>query len=112
MNHSLIRGCIALAVVASGLWLAPARAAEKPNATLFDGKSIDGWAQCGPGQFTLHDGVLTSSGGMGLFWNRNDYSDFQLTLEFKVAHKRDNSGVFVRFSDPKDDPGIPIREGY
>jgi hypothetical protein len=113
MNHSFIRGCIAAVLVASTSWLSsPARAGEKTNVLIFDGKGTDGWRQCGPGKFVLHDGVLTSEGGMGLFWHQADYSDFKLTLEFKVAHKGDNSGVFVRFSDPKDDPGIPIREGY
>ncbi len=111
MNHSFIRGCVGV-LVATGLWVGTAHAADKPGVTLFDGKSTDGWKQCGPGHFTLHDGVLTSDGGMGLFWNQKDFSDFELTLDFKVAHKSDNSGVFVRFTDPKDDPGIAIREGY
>ena len=86
--------------------------AEKDKAVLFDGNGLDGWRQSGPGKFNLHDGVVTTEGGMGLLWNQNDYSDFKLTLEFKVASKQDNSGVFVRFTDPKDDPGIAIREGY
>jgi hypothetical protein len=112
MNHSFIRGCIAVAAIAFGLWIAPARAGENPTANLFDGKSLDGWRQAGPGKFVLHDGVITTEGGMGLLWNQKDFSDFQLTLEFKTTKPGDNSGVFVRFADPKDDPGIPIREGY
>ncbi len=41
---------------------------EQGYRPLFDGTSTDGWKQAGPGSFTLDDGTLTSSGGMGLLW--------------------------------------------
>ncbi len=36
--------------------------------SLFGRDASDGWAQCGPGGFTLTQGVATSHGGMGLWY--------------------------------------------
>jgi hypothetical protein len=33
-------------------------------------------------------------------------------LEWKVSNEDDNSGVFVRFPDPDDNPNNAVREGY
>jgi hypothetical protein len=35
-----------------------------------------------------------------------------LRLEWKDSIEGDNSGVFIRFSDPDDNPNIAAREGY
>jgi len=61
-----------------------------------------GWNHYGPGYFELdrRSGVLTSSGGMGLFWfGAKKYSNFVLDLEFKSLAPETNSGVFVRVPD-------------
>lgn len=58
-----------------------------------------GWNHYGPGYFELDkkSGVLTSSGGMGLFWySAEKYGDFILDLEFKCLAPETNSGVFIR----------------
>ncbi len=58
-----------------------------------------GWNHYGPGYFELDrkSGVLTSSGGMGLFWySAEKYGDFILDLEFKCLAPETNSGVFFR----------------
>ena len=58
-----------------------------------------GWNHYGPGYFELDrtSGVLTSSGGMGLFWfSAKKYSNFVLDLEFKSLAPETNSGVFIR----------------
>jgi hypothetical protein len=79
---------------------------------LFDGKDTDGWKMAGPGDFELEDGVLTSHGGMGLFWHEREFQDFTLLLEYKVSQKGDNSGIFLRFPDPGDDPWVAVHNGY
>ena len=33
-------------------------------------------------------------------------------LEWKVSDESDNSGVFVRFPDPDNNPNNAVREGY
>jgi Domain of Unknown Function (DUF1080) len=82
---------------------------------LFDGQSIDGWRMAGPGKFVLvkYDKSLQSEGGMGLLWyTKKKYKDFVLKIDWKVNRRNDNSGVFVRFSDPDDDPIIAVNTGY
>ncbi|HEY3413040.1 MAG TPA: DUF1080 domain-containing protein [Armatimonadota bacterium] len=81
---------------------------------LFDGKSLDGWKMAGPGSFKLlPDGSMLAEGGMGLLWyTKAKYKDFELKLDWKALSKTSNSGVFVRFPDPGDDPWKPVNQGY
>ena len=61
-----------------------------------------GWNHYGPGYFVLDkdNGIITSSGGMGLFWySAKKYDDFILDLEYKCDVPHTNSGVFVRVPD-------------
>ncbi|GAB3468080.1 3-keto-disaccharide hydrolase [Actinophytocola sediminis] len=79
---------------------------------LFDG-SLAGWSQAGPGGFEVVDGVLRSEGGMGLLWySARAFDDFDLRLDWRVSAETDNSGVFLRFPDPGDDPGVAVASGY
>jgi hypothetical protein len=78
---------------------------------LFEGDLKD-WKRCGPGSFELKDGALISRGGMGLFWHKKSCRDFILMLEWKTARREDNSGVFVRFPDPGNDPQMAVNKGY
>ena len=80
--------------------------------TLFDGKSMAGWHQAGPGSFDIQDGALCGHGGMGLLWNDHPFSDFELKCQFKVGKPSDNSGVFVRFPDPGNDPWVAVNQGH
>jgi hypothetical protein len=82
---------------------------------LFDGQSIDGWCMAGPGKFALveYDKSLQSQGGMGLLWyTKKKYKDFVLRIDWKVSRTNDNSGVFVRFLNPYNDPLIAVNSGY
>lgn len=80
---------------------------------LFDGSSLAGWSHAGPGDFQLVDGALQSRGGMGLLWySERSFDDFVLDLDWRVTASTDNSGVFIRFPDPGDDPGVAVRTGY
>jgi hypothetical protein len=83
--------------------------------SIFDGKTLDGWKMSGDGRFVIleSDAALESEGGLGLLWySEKIYKNFMLKLEWKVSDEGDNSGVFVRFSDPDDNPNIAVREGY
>ncbi|MBR7677734.1 OmpL47-type beta-barrel domain-containing protein [Streptomyces daliensis] len=87
---------------------------------IFDGTpaSFNNWAQAGGGGFELEsDGTMTSSTdveGMGMLWfPKKRYGDFSLKLQFLDAApvgSRANSGVFVRFPDPRDHPEEPRPE--
>ncbi|MEU4037527.1 ThuA domain-containing protein [Streptomyces collinus] len=79
---------------------------------LFDGTSLDGWKQAGPGGFALSDdGTLTSTGGLGLLWyTPRSFGSYSLKLDWKAAGDH-NSGVFVGFP-PSDDPWSAVDNGY
>ena len=82
---------------------------------LFDGKTLDGWKMAGNGSFLIieNEKALLTYGGMGLLWYyKKKFKDFILTLEWKVSNRSDNSGVFVRFPNPYNDPNIAIEYGY
>jgi Domain of Unknown Function (DUF1080) len=84
-------------------------------ASIFDGKSLEGWDMAGKGKFVIvrEDKALQSEGGTGLLWyTKKKYNDFVLKLEWKVSKESDNSGVFVRFPYPDDNPSIAVKEGY
>ena len=81
--------------------------------TIFDGTSLHGWKMCGPGRFDLIDNLIISNGGMGLLWyTKKKFRDFILRVYWKTRAKADNSGIFVRFDNPDDDPWIAVNSGY
>lgn len=72
-----------------------------------------GWAQCGPGSFTLSNGVATSHGGMGLWWHTNRmFTNFVLRGEWRLQAPNSDSGVFLRFPAPGNDPWNAVRQGH
>jgi hypothetical protein len=90
-----------------------AGADESKPIQLFDGKDLTGWKMAGPGSFTVENGELHTHGGMGLLWyDQREFGDFTLKVQFKVSSPKDNSGVFVRFPDPGNDPWVAVRQGH
>ncbi|HET6354830.1 DUF1080 domain-containing protein, partial [Streptomyces sp.] len=68
----------------------------------------------GPGSFALDKaaGTLKSVGGMGLLWyEKKQFNSYSLKLDWKVAGD-DDSGVFVGFPDPGNDPWAAVKKGY
>lgn len=81
--------------------------------SIFDGNTLDGWAMLGSGKFIITDDGALQSAGHGILWyTKTKYENFVLELNWKVAKKDDNSGVFIRFPDPHDDAKIPVKHGY
>lgn len=75
---------------------------------IFDGtpESLRGWRQAPSGGFELRpDGSLRSDGGLGMLWYAEKaFGDFSLKLQFRdvaPGEHRANSGVLVRFPDPR-----------
>jgi hypothetical protein len=89
-------------VLALALPLATAAAAGEPAGfvPLFNGKDLDGWA-ARPNRpevaekWTVKDGVLRAAPGAGWLGTKKMYSDFTLSLEWRVG-ENGNSGVFLR----------------
>ena len=90
----------------------PALTDETGFRPLFGKGPNDGWAQCGPGSFTLSNGVATSHGGMGLWWHTNRmFTNFVIRGEWRLDNRESDSGVFVRFKDPEQDPWAAVKSG-
>jgi 3-keto-disaccharide hydrolase len=78
-----------------------------------DASSASEWRMAGPGEFVVEGDTLYAQGGMGLYWYaEREFKDFTLELEWKVTDASNNSGVFVRFPDPGNDPWIAVNQGY
>lgn len=83
---------------------------------LFDGTeaTFSKWQLAGGGAFALVDGMIAAqpdpNGELGLLYFPKQFSDFNLRLEFRLKDvANDNSGVFVRFRDPR--LPVPGRDG-
>jgi len=89
-----------------------------PNETqawraLFDGRDQAGWEMVGPGEFKLENGVLVTSGGMGLLWYTGEkFGHAQIRVVFKLTGPKDNSGIFIRIPEPPADPWVAVHRGY
>ena len=104
--------CLTLSGMVLPVMAQPQSSAEQWH-TLFDGTSLDGWRQAGPGSFSLEDdSTMLSHGGMGLlYYDQASFRDFVLELDWKVDTHTTNSGVFLRFPET-DDPWVAVNEGY
>lgn len=67
--------------------------------TLLDGSTVEGWNTVGDANWTVGDGFVEATGGMGYLVSPQSYRDFELRVEFWVDAVA-NSGVFIRCSDP------------
>ena len=80
---------------------------------LFSASTLPDWKQCGPGNFTVADGVATAEGGMGLWWYAGrQFTNFVVRGEFLQEQDIADSGVFLRFPDPGNDPWVAVRKGH
>ncbi len=102
-----------LAIPAYLIKLLPMGADESGFKSLFGKTPNDGWAQCGPGSFTLTNGVATGVGGMGLWWYTNRiYTNFVMRGEWVQEQDIADSGIFVRFPNPGQDPWVAVNQGH
>lgn len=112
---------LAVAVVVGGAGCAPAGdgCADRASATagyraLFDGTaaSFAAWEHAGAGGFVhTDDCVVVSSGGLGLAYvDEAIAAPYTLRLQWRVVGEG-NSGVFVGFPPPGDDPWVAVTAG-
>ena len=81
--------------------------------SLFSDEALKQWRQCGPGRFVVSNGVARGEGGMGLWWySGKQFTNFVLRGEFVQEQEIADSGVFLRFPDPKDDPWNAVHQGH
>jgi hypothetical protein len=100
--------CILGIVVAA---LAPA--AQDGWKPLFNGKDLSGWKQVGAGKDYVEDGLIKTSGGMGLlYWTGGPVGDCVIRVVFRMRDKNDNSGVYVKIPIEPREPWMPVHYGY
>jgi len=86
---------------------------EQGFATLLANDALKDWKQCGPGKFTIANGVASAEGGMGLWWYAGrQFTNFVLRGEFVQEQDIADSGVFVRFPNPGNDPWNAVKQGH
>ena len=72
---------------------------------LFDGRSLDGWRGYGmqsmPGGWAVEDGMLTRVGPGGDIVTVDEFTDFELILEWRVE-EGGNSGIFYRAAEGEE----------
>lgn len=98
-------------IICSLVLVAAASAADwRP---LFNGKDMTGWKHAGPGSFSVEDGMLKTSGGMGLLWYTGEqFGNTTLRVVFKTSGPTDNSGVYIRMAEKPADPWYGVHNGY
>jgi hypothetical protein len=80
---------------------------------LLSQEALKHWRQCGPGQFVVKNGVATGEGGMGLWWySVRQFDNFILRGQFMQEQEIADSGVFLRFPDPGNDPWEAVHKGH
>ena len=105
----------AVSVVAILSFASPAVSAprEKPWKQLFNGKDLTGWKHVGPGADMVEDGLIKTSGGMGLlYWTGGKVGDARIRVVYKMRDTNDNSGVFIRIPVEPREAWMPVNYGY
>ncbi len=97
---------VACLMVCLSVLTSAAAAAEEGWVSLFDGKTLNGWAQRnGTATYRVEDGAVvgkTSEGSPNSFLcTTKDYGDFELKFEVKVDDRL-NSGVQIRSASKKE----------
>jgi 3-keto-disaccharide hydrolase len=86
---------------------------EQGFAELLNDDTLKDWKQCGPGKFSVANGVASAEGGMGLWWYAaRQFTNFVLRGEFVQEQDIADSGVFVRFPNPGNDPWNAVKQGH
>jgi hypothetical protein len=93
------RSAIALLVAGfATLAYAPQASSETGWTTLFDGKSLEGFAKVGDANWRVEDGMIVADKGNGFLVTKTDYKDYEIRAEFWVEADS-NSGIFIRCTD-------------
>jgi hypothetical protein len=89
-------------------------AAENKNSRqLFNGRDLSGWKHVGPGEMTVENGLIRTSGGMGLlYFTGEKFGDCAIRIVYRMEHANDNSGVFIRIPEEPTEPWMPVNRGY
>ena len=91
---------VCLSVVAAFVLLGGSSFGQAGWTTLFDGKNLSAFNTVGDANWQLTDGIVQADKGTGYLVTKNNYTDFELKVEFWVDDDA-NSGVFIRCENPQ-----------
>ena len=92
--------------------LLPLSMASQEWIPLFNGEDLEGWEQVGDGNFILEDGLLKTSGGMGLLYYKDrKFENAKIKVVYKGADKN-NAGVFIRIPEKPEEAWMPVNKGF
>jgi hypothetical protein len=81
--------------------------------------ALDSWQMAGSGRFNVvGSNTVESEGGIGLLWyTKEEFANFLLTVQWRSINIFDNSGVFLRFpalgnQNPAEDWKLAVYQGY
>jgi Domain of Unknown Function (DUF1080) len=110
-----MRTFYALLIVVGMTLFGEAQESKTKWRVLFDGTSLDAWrgykTDKVPSGWRIDDGLLAKEGSVGDIVSKDEFGDFELELEWKIA-EAGNSGIFYRGTEEYDHilerTGIPI----
>jgi hypothetical protein len=103
----------AIAAVLAMIAAAGAQAAGPEWKPLFNGKDLTGWEHVGPGEFTVENGVMRTSGGMGLLsYSGEKFGNAVIRVVYRGTTTPANSGVYIRIPEIPKDPWFAVHFGY
>lgn len=80
---------------------------------LFNGNDLTGWEQVGPGEFVVENGLLKTTGGMGMIYYPSEkFGNVIIRVVYSVRDNDCNSGVFIRMPVKTTDPMVAVNTGY
>jgi len=109
-SRSEIRGGVmrtfyALLIVVGMTLFGEAQQSKTTWRVLFDGTSLDAWrgyrTDKVPSGWSIADGLLAKDGSVGDIVSKDEFGDFELELEWKIA-EAGNSGIFYRGTEEYD----------
>jgi hypothetical protein len=68
--------------------------ADASEIELFNGKDLAGWKPMHDGKFYVKDGCIVLEGGNGWLRTEKEYTDFDLSLEWRTEEKYRTSGTY------------------
>jgi len=100
-----MRTFYALLIVVGMTLFGEAQESKTKWRVLFDGTSLDAWrgykTDKVPSGWTITDGLLAKDGSVGDIVSKDEFGDFELELEWKIA-EAGNSGIFYRGTEEYD----------
>jgi hypothetical protein len=81
--------------------------------SLFNGKDLAGWKHVGPGAMKVENGMIRTSGGMGLlWWTKEKVGNCVIRVVYRMKDRNCNSGVFIRIPIEPREEWMPVHYGY